>query len=429
MNKQKKLTKIKNRFRITVHSKEGTSLFRVRYALMIGKKEKAQRKGMEDAELNVKEIREIRRRLRHEHNCVTRIYGCYVNSEKNIIAHLEESVGLLKTEESMKYFDIFKKTLGGKPGKTLLDLEFSRTQESGDAYQLLLSLWEDRLANVKERDQLCRAIIDQLSMEGNYVILMMLDDYDVKTLDEEDTEGFKSTDTFTYMICAVCPVKNGKAELGYMDDEKRFLDASINQMIDQPSLGFLFPSFNDRSTDIHHALVFSHKTDENYEPFITAVFGSSSEIPLTGEEQKVKFDSILANTLKKECTFEVVQTMHEALAERVACHKEAKIPDPLAVMPEELGNILRNAGAGRDAVDDFEEEVGSLVIEGAESSGIQVNNITDEAKMVIETEGVKIIVKPEMFAAVEAKESASGSKEIVIRINGGCKINGVEVNF
>ena len=378
--------------------------------------------------MNAKEIREIRRRLRHEHNSVTRIYGCYVNSEGNIIAHLEESVGLLKTEESMKYFDIFKKALGGKPGKTLLDLEFSRTQESGDAYQLLLSLWEDRLSEVKERDELCRAMIDRLSMEGNYVILMMLDDYDVKSLDEDDEEGFKSTETFTYMICAVCPVKNGKAELGYMDDEKRFLDASINQMIDQPSLGFMFPSFNERSTDIHHALVFSQKTDENYEPFVTAVFGSSSEIPLTGEEQKAKFDSILATSLDEECTFDVVQTMHEALAERVAIHKESKTPEPLVLMPEELGSILRNAGAGRDAVDEFEDEVGSLVKEGTEASGIQVNNITDEAKMVIETEGVKIIVKPEMFAAVEAKKSDTGNV-VVIRINGECRINGVEVKF
>ena len=378
--------------------------------------------------MNAKEIREIRRRLRHEHNSVTRIYGCYVNSEGNIIAHLEESVGLLKTEESMRYFDIFKKTLGGKPGKTLLDLEFSRTQEGGDAYQLLLSLWEDRLSDVKERDQLCRAMIDRLSMDGNYVILMMLDDYDVKSLDEDDEEGFKSTETFTYMICAVCPVKNGKAELGYMDDEKRFLDASINQMIEQPSLGFMFPSFNERSTDIHHALVFSQKTDENYEPFITAVFGSSSEIPLTGKEQKEKFDSILSGSLDKECTFDVVQTMHEALAERVAVHKEAKIPDPLVLMPNELGSILRNAGAGRDAVDEFEEQVESLVKEGAESSGVQVNNITDEAKMVIETEGVKIIVKPEMFSAVEAKKSERGNI-VVIRIDGKCKINGVEVKF
>ena len=378
--------------------------------------------------MNGKEIKEIRKRLKYEHNNVTNFFGCYVNSEGNIIAHLDEAVGLLATEEAMKYFDIFKKTLSGKPGKTLLYMEFSCAQEGGDAYQTLLSLWKNHLANQEDRDRLCREIIDNLSLEGNYVILMMLDQYDVPSKKDDDPDNFDSDETFTYFICSVCPVKHGKVELGYRDSEQRFLDASARQLIDKPILGFMFPSFNDRSTDIHHAAVFAKKTDENYEPFVTAVFGSSSEIPLTGDEQKAKFETILVESLENGCNFEVVHTMHEALAEQIAVHKESGSPDPLTISPQELGTILRNAGADHGAVAEFESSASALVKETAESPGIQVDNITDMAKMVIETEGVKIIAKSEKIHAVETT-TINGRPVIVIDIQDYCTINGMNVQY
>ena len=40
--------------------------------------------------MNQKELREIRRRIRPEHNSITHLYGCYVNGAKEIISTLDE---------------------------------------------------------------------------------------------------------------------------------------------------------------------------------------------------------------------------------------------------------------------------------------------------------------------------------------------------
>ena len=43
--------------------------------------------------MNKKEISELRRRFSPDKNSIGHIYGCYVNTKKEIIAYLDESCG------------------------------------------------------------------------------------------------------------------------------------------------------------------------------------------------------------------------------------------------------------------------------------------------------------------------------------------------
>lgn len=45
--------------------------------------------------MNQKELGELRRRFKPERSAVSRIYGCYVNSQKEVISYLDESLGLM----------------------------------------------------------------------------------------------------------------------------------------------------------------------------------------------------------------------------------------------------------------------------------------------------------------------------------------------
>lgn len=379
--------------------------------------------------MTARDIREIKRRLRHEGNNVQRIYGCYVNAEGNIIAQFEESPSLLPAEEGIKYFDIFKKVLSGKPGLSLIDMKMSQDQENGEKYQQLLALWRSELKNEEDRNLLFREIIDNISLEENFVILLMSEAYDVPSRKDDDEDNFHADETFRYMICAICPVIHGKPELGYEDDEKRFGNACIRQQIEKPALGFMFPSFNERATDIHHAAVYCKKTDDNWTPFISAVFGTSTDVPLTGEEQKERFDDTLKDVLEEECTFDVVHAMHQAMATEFVLHKEAKDPNPLAMTPEEIGDILSKAGVNDATVTKFEEKVSSMARENDDGeTTIQADVISDAAKMVVETEGVKITVKNEKIPFVNVIK-INGKPTIAIDISDFCKINGMEVEY
>ena len=80
--------------------------------------------------MNQKEINELRRRFRPEKSAISRVYGCYVNSSKEIVSDLDESLGMMPQEESEKYLTLLKKGLSGSLGKNLIDIVFS-TQQVG----------------------------------------------------------------------------------------------------------------------------------------------------------------------------------------------------------------------------------------------------------------------------------------------------------
>ena len=52
--------------------------------------------------MNQKEIAELRRRFKPDKSAISRIYGCYVNSKKEIISYLDESLGMMPQEEAEK---------------------------------------------------------------------------------------------------------------------------------------------------------------------------------------------------------------------------------------------------------------------------------------------------------------------------------------
>lgn len=77
--------------------------------------------------MNQKEINELRRRFRPEKSAISRVYGCYVNSSKEIVSDLDESLGMMPQEESEKYLSLLKKGLSGSLGKNLIDTQSRRT--------------------------------------------------------------------------------------------------------------------------------------------------------------------------------------------------------------------------------------------------------------------------------------------------------------
>ena len=59
--------------------------------------------------MNQKELNEIRRRFKLDKNSISRIYGCYVNSSREIIAYIDESMGLMSQEEQEMYLGAAEK--------------------------------------------------------------------------------------------------------------------------------------------------------------------------------------------------------------------------------------------------------------------------------------------------------------------------------
>ena len=375
--------------------------------------------------MNEKEVGEIRRHMRRDRSNMTAIYGCYVNDKKEIIAQYRASTGIMPENESDRYFGILRKVLSGSVGKNLIDLTFKTSQVADSPeHKLLMDLRECKLEDEEKRNQLYQKMIESIVLEGNYLILLGCDTYDVPFKSKDDFQQSDSSDeSYTYLLCAVCPVKQTKPNLHYVPQEQVFHDGAMNQPVSAPEFGFLFPAFDNRSTNIYNALYYTRNTKENQDGLIEAVF--NTPVPKPAAEQKKCFEELLATSLGDECSMDVVQTVHEQLCERMELHKESKVPEPLLIDKEVLKDVLTSCGVSETGVSTFSVQYDEAF--GFEAE-LHPKNIIDSKHFEIHTPDIAIKIDPTRTDLVETRV-IGGVKYIMINADEDVEVNGVSIHF
>ena len=374
--------------------------------------------------MNEKEIGEIRRRTRRDRSNMTAIYGCYVNANKEIISSFRQSVGMMPENEAEKYFGALKRTLSGSVGKNLIDLSFKTSQVAGSQeHKLLMDLRED-LKNDALRMTFYKKIIDSVTFDENYVILVGTDSYDVpfKSKDDE-VQADNSTEVYRYLMCAVCPVKQTKPALRYMSESKEFHDGGVMQQVCAPELGFLFPAFDNRATNIYNALFYTHSPKESHQTFVDAIF--NVEAPKPAAEQKKSFEALLTTSLGEDCSMEVVQTVHEQLCQCIEMHKESKVADPLLISKEQVKASLQMSGVSEPHIAKFSVDYDEAFGHDAQ---LHPKNIIDNKRFEIKTPDVSIKVDPSRMDLIETRVIA-GVKYILICADENVEVNGVNIHI
>ena len=374
--------------------------------------------------MNQKEVSELRRRFRPDRSAISRIYGCYVNGSREIISYLDASLGTMPEEEAEKYLGLLKKALSGTLGRNLVDIVFSTRQVAdSEEHRLLTALRDCQLKDAALRQRFYETIIGALELEeSNYVILLAHDAYDVPRRAKDDTVQADASDTvFSYFVCCVCPVKDGKPELGYFSGDNEFHSCTPCQVVAQPELGFLFPAFDDRSANLYNALFYARKPDQLHQEVIDAVF--RTEPPMSAAEQREAFQGALAEALGEACSMEVAQAVHEGLRERILRHKEEKNPEPLTVAPGEVGAILRESGVAEDMVSAFLAQCGERFGQGA---ALSPANLIDSGRFELRTAAATLSVDPEQSYLVE-RRTIDGRSYLLIPVEGDVELNGFGV--
>ena len=321
---------------------------------------------------------------------------------------------------------ILKKTLSGTLGKNLLNIEFETAQVVGsEEHALLMGLKKELLRNEEERGKLYEKIIAALSFEdeSSYLILMAADEYDVPHHGRDGAKDFESGEVFKYFLCCICPVKSASLALSYSPDSGDFHSRSAGQTLTVPELGFMFPCFDGRATNIYNALYYTRKPSELHQELIDALF--KIQPPMSAPEQKETFSSVMCESLEKDCSFELVQAVHEQIRNRILEHKESKEPDTLEMSISEVGGMLRDSGLEEEKVAAFEERCEESF---GENASLDPNNIIDAKKLHIDTPEIKIALSPENAWLVETKV-IDGKKYILIPADSGVEINGINVNL
>ena len=375
--------------------------------------------------MNDKEIGEIRRHLRRDRSNITALYGCYVNDNKEIITQFRQSTGIIPENESDKYFALLRRTLSGSIGKNLIDITFKTSQVADSPeHKLLMGLRETKLADEELRDNFFRKVIDSVSLEGNYLILLSCDSYDVPFKSKDDFgQKERSEEVFTYILCTICPVKETKPNLHYVPEEKLFHDGARNQMVAAPALGFLFPAFDNRATNIYNALYYTRDIKVSQDGLIEALF--NTPVPKPAAEQKASFEALLTTSLGEECSLDVVQTVHDQLSQRIEMHKEAKVPEPLMISKEDVKEVLTSCGLSEESMSKFSVEYDAVF--GFEAD-LHPKNIIDNKRFELKTPDVVIKVDPTRSDLIETR-IIGGVKYIMICADEDVEVNGVNIHI
>lgn len=369
-----------------------------------------------------KEISEIKRLFTPTGCSISRICGCYVDGEKTKKTKFCEAFLSLPEEDMFKYFEILRKNLSGTPGKNLLNLDFPLdTEAEGGTQEQLLRLRDSQLCDDGLLEAFYDRVIESYEYTGNYLILIIHDAYDIPGrasdgLMMEDA----SEDVYRYILCCICPVELSKPGLSYHEAENMFSNRVRDWVVGLPDVGFLFPSFNDRTADIHSVLYYSKNSKDLHDSFITQLLGCP--LPLPAQEQKESFHTIIRDTLGDACSYETVRTIHENLNEMV---EEAKDDaEPLALDKYQVKSLLVNSGVEEEQMEHFEENFNETA---GEQTEIYAANITNTKAFEVKTPDVIIKVNPERSDLIETRE-IDGLSCLVIRIDGGIEVNGIEVN-
>lgn len=375
--------------------------------------------------MNEKEIGEIRRRMRRDRSNIPAVYGCYVNTQKEIISEFSQSLGIMPENEAEKYFVLLKRTLSGTIGKNLIDITFKTSQVADSPeHKMLMELRKTALKDEELRRGFYQKVMETVSLEDNYLILLGCDNYDVPFKSKDDTfQKDASEEVYTYIVCAVCPVKQTKAMLHYVPEEKLFHDGAMTQMVSAPAIGFLFPAFDNRATNIYNALYYTKDVKQSQEAFVEAVF--NTPIPKPAAEQKKSFEALLSTALDTECSLDVVQTVHDEICQRIEMHKESKLPDPPMITKEDVKTVLTECGVSQERIAKFSVDYDEAF--GFEAD-LHPKNIIDNKRFEVRTPDVSIKVDPSRSDLIETR-IIGGVKYIMICADEDIEVNGVSIHI
>ena len=202
----------------------------------------------------------------------------------------------MEEDEFFKYLEIAKKTLSGTIGNNLLELNFPISEEEmGGRQKSLMVLKASKLKDEDLLENFYQLIIDTYDYTGNFLILLFHDAYDVLTKTTDNGKLDESEEVYEYIICAICPVTLSKPALGYLEDENKIGARNRDWVVGPPDIGFVFPAFTDRSTDIHSVMYYTKNAKDPHPEIMEEVLGCYSK--QTAAEKKETFQAIVGKAI------------------------------------------------------------------------------------------------------------------------------------
>lgn len=371
--------------------------------------------------MNKKDIAEVKKLLTKKNCRIDKISGYVVDGEGKCSSKIGDYLYRMEEDDADLYMGIVRKTLSGKLGKNLYNVGFPLSEENGNGKQTTLNNFlNDQLDTDAKVYEFCKSIAENIHMDEAYVILIAKGVYDVpkKASDGAILED-ASEDVYLFELVTICPLKAKKKALVYNESAGNLVSSGTTLSIEPPVAGFLYPAFDNRTSNIHAALYYTKKETERHQDFSDLIFGA--DLMTSESSQKEILAAVVEKTLGRDCDFDQVRSINEAVNQ--ASKEMSDTDEPAAIGKYDLKQILRGSGVPSDKLDAFDavydEVVGDNVQFGAE-------NLNTGSTVHVESPAVKITMKNEIANMLETK--IIGNREyILIPIQDDITFNGVQI--
>lgn len=373
--------------------------------------------------MDKKAVTEVKKCFNKNDCRIDRMRACYVNEEKEKIETMHDTFLALQDEEMAKYCEIFKKSMSGKFGRNLFNVEFPLIEEQPGGHQeALYRLQQSELRDDALVQGFFDRVIESCTIPGKYLIILVHGVYDIP---KKTTDGIlmddASEDVYSFLLCSICPVSLLREGLCYDSAAGTFLSRTDDWAVQKPEAAFLFPSFNDRNTDIHEALFYAKNPKERHEELSRDILGT--ELPRAEAEQQNLFRAVIEATLDRDCDFETVKNISESVKELIREAEDAETPAVLG--KRELGRFLEENGANEDQMKKFESVYEEAM--GEDDSPLLAENVTDSKNLVVKSDNVKLSVKSEVSDIIETR-IIDGREFLLIPVSDNIEVNGIRIH-
>ena len=370
--------------------------------------------------MDKKAINEIRKLIKPD-SCIDRIRACYVNEEGEVIREIHDSLAAMEKESMEKYCEILRGAMSGKLGRNLFNMEFPLEEESeGGRQQLLYRLAQSELKNDELLTLFFNKIVENFRCETKYLILLMHGMYDIPAKGKDNADMEDASDyVYSFLVCCICPVILMKEGLCYDEEACTFLDRRTDWAVQKPVSGFLFPAYNDRQPDIHSLLYYCRKEEERHEEISGDLLGCV--LPIPESDQKELFKSMVEQTLGRNCDFENVKAINDAVTQIIEQNKDSG--EPVAIEKEQMRRLLSENGADHSVLSDFDDAYDEAVGEGA---ALMAENLVETSRLEVKSPSLKISVKADMTDMLKTKV-IDGMEYLLIPVVDELEVNGIRI--
>ncbi len=306
-----------------------------------------------------KDILELKKRFKKDKCTFTNMCGCYVNDEKQVVSKFSEFFLNLEEDELFKYLEIAKKVLSGTIGNNLLELNFPLDDDfTNETQTSLQQLKRSRLKDEGLLDAFYELIIDHYEYEGNFLILLFHDAYDVMTKTKDKQKLDDSEEVYEYVLCAICPVALSDAGLTYVEQEDKIKSRIRDWVVGAPVNGFVFPAFIDRSSDVNAIIYYTKNPKDPHPELMEDILGCKAK--QTATLQKESFQSVVKMSLDVEeeqadrIFMDVQENLNIMVDEYNALYDDVE-HDPITLSKNHIQDLLIDSGIPEETTAKIED--------------------------------------------------------------------------